>query len=318
MLHRSKAIFFLGATLATVNTAALAQLAIPAPIERAYTQTLEVWPKVGLDVAVLDKDDRTASGISATQLSIRDNGRAVVGASLTANDGEAQSLCLLVDTSGSTYGDRKSVDEEIDEFLQDLPAQDELCIVTFASKAILDMPLTTDRRNVVAVLQFARKASGGSAVLDALKFTAQELEQHARFRTRAIVLISDGGDNASSATEQQVVDVFQVAGGPVLYLVLSPNANDAHSSKGQTARKQLKSILEETGGLEFAPKGEADRKAAVQNLLNIMATRYRLVFTAPDSTEDGSKHHLDIQLDMQLRKQKMNLVAARGYDAPGH
>jgi VWFA-related protein len=284
----------------------------PAPIERAYAATPEAWPQVGFDVTVMDKDDEPAKGISFEQLLVRDNGKTVTAGTLTETE-EPESVCLLVDTSGSTYENRAAIAAELTELIQDLPPEDEVCAIAFSSEAYLDVRPTMDREPVKTWVSFLR-ASGGTALWDAIRGGAMELEKYGRYRSRAMILISDGGENASKCSETELMQALHAAGSPTIYAIA--NAGDAGSDKPED-KKHLAMLTSETGGLEFPISRHDDEKAAVQRLVRAMKGRYRLVYTAPDTALDGSTHRINVVLNKDLRKQKMNIVAARGYDAVG-
>jgi len=283
----------------------------PAPIERAYPATLERWPQVGLDVTVMDRNDEPAKGLSFEQLVVKDNGKAVTTGTLTAA-AEPQSVCLLVDTSGSTYQDQAAIKAEVLAFAQNLPPGDEMCAVDFSVKAYLDLPLTSDKSKMTDWLKFI-KSSGGTALLDTVNATLDILKK-GRYRSRAIVLISDGGENASQFPEKQLMQKLREPGAPTIYALVNEEHPIAAAAREP---KLLGNLLEATGGLEFPIKRAADEQAAVQRLVRAMEGRYRLVYTAPDTALDGSTHRIEVELNKDLRKQKMNIAVAREYDAVG-
>ena len=281
----------------------------------AKSQLPEIWPRVGFDLSVLDKNDQAVPGITPDKLAVSTDEKLVSGVTLSASGEEPQSVCLLVESAGSSYVDRKLVDAELNEFLRDLPWQDELCIVDFSSKVYLDAPLSTDRSGVMKAVQETRRAAGSSALLDALNSVSSLLQKNAKFRSRVIVLIADDHDNASTKKAKDVMELFHSAGAPVLYSLLSPGDGE-HESDGQNHKKDLERLTEESGGVKFASKSEVDGRMAVQNLFKILGSRYRLSFTTADPVPDGKLHKLDVQLEKELQKQKIKVAVARGYDAP--
>jgi Ca-activated chloride channel family protein len=284
-----------------------------APIERAERQPVEAWPQVRFDVTVMGRDDEPVKGLTAGQMEIRDNGQVVSGATLIAAGDEPQSICLLVDTSGSNYDKLDAIRVELLALIRDLPASDEVCAIDFSIQAYMDVAPTMDRRPLVKWVDSLR-ASGGTALRDALRGAAMELESHARYRSRAIVLIGDGGENASKCSEAQMLEALHAIGGPVLYSVINGNAED---ERDHADRVRLQGWTAETGGLVFPIRHRQDEDAAVARLMRVLSGRYRLVYTPPDTAADGKGHRLEVQLTQDLRKQKLKVVVARGYDAAG-
>jgi len=283
----------------------------PAPIERVTREPLESWPQAGFAVTIIGHDDEPVAGLSLSQLVLSDNGKPPVDARLTPAGGEPQSICFLVDTSGSTYLARAMVRTEILQLVHDLPPADELCAVAYSGQAYLDVPLTSNRSRLTNWVDLLR-SSGGSALRDALRGAALELESHARFRSRAIILISDGGENASKSTPHDLDAALHTVGAPVIYTLEHRSAAEVPDKRESN---NLLRLTLESGGLDFPIHDDRAVQPALERLLRAMAGRYRLVITPADTTA-STEHHLDVQLNKELRKQKMNLTAAEVYDAP--
>jgi VWFA-related protein len=311
MRRRSSGLVLL--PLAIVSIAALGQTAKTseeaAPVARMYPAYQDQWPLIGLDVNVIDRVGEPVRGITLAQLEVLDDGNAAKDVTLTPVTGP-QSICLLVDTSGSTYLQRNLVNNEIVRFIQDLPAGDELCGMEFSVKPRLDLPLTTDRSKMYAWVSYLNSL-GGTALLDGLRGAEAELT-HAKFPRRAIVLIGDGDDNVSSWSIRNALNSFHAPGVPVLYALV----NQVNSGELKAAdADRLSELVSESGGLEFLVKNEQDGQEVVTRLVRAMEGRYWLEFTARSQVADGKFHRVNVQLNKGLQKQKMKVAFVHGYDA---
>ncbi len=292
----------------------------PAPILRVTPQPLEPWPQVGLDVRVLDHDGQPVENIRTDQLTVRDQQQEVGSVELKLTEAEPQSVCLVLDTSGSTYDERQAIHEETSAFVEALPEKDELCLVTFSGEPHIDAPLTMNHRQVAQALRYTRP-SGGSALLDALEMAASELQAHGRYHSQAIVLVADCDDNASVAKYTQVLRDYAETGAPVVYALMldDPSEHEASGLEKRITNEQKKDMLrliEATGGRAYKPTS-ADRLASVKDLVRVMSVRYRLVYTPPSHEANRREHSVNVQLSKDLKKQKMSVDVARSYYAPG-
>jgi tight adherence protein B len=114
-------------------------------------------------------------------------------------------IMLVVDTSGSMEGEPiDAARTAADEFLDVLPADTRVGVVAFGSRPSLIAEPTTDR-DLLASQLAQLTAAGETALYDAVAFAASQFTTDAR--DRAIVLLSDGGDTASTATLEQAAAV---------------------------------------------------------------------------------------------------------------
>lgn len=127
-------------------------------------------------------------------------------------------ILLVVDTSGSMEGEKiELVKAGLETFLLRILPEDRVGLITFDSTARVMTPLAPLSENRIA-LQTAigdMRANGKTAVFDALELARQELEALPPTedeRIRAIVLLSDGADNSSRASLDQVRQAFDESG----------------------------------------------------------------------------------------------------------
>jgi Ca-activated chloride channel homolog len=127
-------------------------------------------------------------------------------------------IMLVVDTSGSMEGEKlELVKAGLETFLLRILPEDRVGLVTFDSSARVVTPMAPLSENRIA-LQTAigeMQARGKTAVFDSLELARQELEAlppSEDDRIKAIVLLSDGADNSSSASLEQVRSSFDETG----------------------------------------------------------------------------------------------------------
>lgn len=127
-------------------------------------------------------------------------------------------IMLVVDTSGSMEGDKIELTKAgLEAFLLRILPEDRVGLITFDSSARVAVPPAplTDNRIALQTAIGAMRAEGKTAVFDALELARQELEQlppSEDDRIRAIVLLSDGADNSSRLSLEQVEANFEETG----------------------------------------------------------------------------------------------------------
>jgi VWFA-related protein len=277
----------------------------------AQREAPEAWPQIGFDITVLDAQDAPVPDFAASQISVREDGKPVAKFDLLPAGDEPQSICILVDMSGSTFSDRDVIRRSILKLIDDLPGKDEVCLVDFSNVAYVDAPLTMDRKMVRQAVNQMR-IGGGSSIYDSIFSTVNYVVKNAKFRSRAIIVLSDGDDNVSKETPDDVLKLLRPAGAPVVYTI------DNHASKGHQevdghGRRWLEKMADESGGISWVAKGDAGVDATVSTLVRALEHRYRLILTTA-APQDGSAHRLDVTLNKDLRKQKISVNATRGFD----
>jgi VWFA-related protein len=278
----------------------------------AQQRNVPAWPRVRVNVSILNENNAPAVAFKADALEVRDGGAVVHDAVLRPVGDAPESVCLVVDASGSMSKASNAIHAEVGEFIDKLAANDELCLVDFSSFVYMDAPLTTDRALVKKGVQYL-KSTGASALLDAVGRTAKYMQENARYERRVIVLVSDGGENASKMTEDALRRELHRSEAPVVYSLVnwSGGIPDVHADL-----KRLLNLAEETGGLEFLVKTDNEAVQVADSLMQAVQRRYELEFTASNPAADGHTRKLRIALKEELRKQKIQVVGPDGYMAP--
>jgi len=135
-------------------------------------------------------------------------------------------------------------------------------------------------------------------------------------RSRAIVLLSDGDDNASKAGLDQMRRALESAGSPVVHLFRIPAGRGSGPEQHSSQEKAAIRIATMGGGLAYYPRNIGDMEASVDNLVDAMKSRYELTYTSTSDSRDGRERRLEIGLDKLHQKQKAIVRAPEGYLAP--
>jgi Ca-activated chloride channel family protein len=203
---------------------------------------------VVFNVTVLDKDGQRITGLTEKDFRVYEDGREEKIKIFHAEDTPA-TVGIVVDNSGSMTNKRNDVVNAAFAFLNASHPEDEMFVVKFNRRAWLglpsSMPFTSDRTELRATLKDIR-AEGTTALYDALKLALDHLEKGSRQR-KSIVLLSDGGDNASVTKLDDVLRLAQQSSATIYCIgIYDPFQKDRNPSI-------LKKIAQVTGGEAYFP-----------------------------------------------------------------
>jgi VWFA-related protein len=191
------------------------------------------------------------------------------------------SIGLLIDNSGSMRSVRAQVEAAALAFARASNPRDEVFVLNFADRPRVDVPFTSD----VHVLEagIARVDSiGGTAMWDAVQVAKTYLEGGTRNR-KVLVVITDGGDDASISTADRVRRRAEQANIVIDAIGLF---GPATSAKG--ARHDLDQLAEHTGGIAYYPASIDHIERVALDLAQQIRNQYTLGYAPINQTLDGA------------------------------
>ena len=127
-------------------------------------------------------------------------------------------LGILIDNSGSMLPKRAKVNEAALRLVDASQQEDRVFVVNFGEDAFLDQDYTQDVGKLRAALQRV-ETRGSTALYDALIGAVDHLNKTSPMQKKVLLVVTDGRDNASQATFQEVLHKLQSKNGPVLYTI---------------------------------------------------------------------------------------------------
>ncbi len=128
-----------------------------------------------------------------------------------------ESIILVIDTSGSMHPKLPTVTRALGGFIGKLNSCDEIAIIAFSDQPYLIQPFTTDHLLAAGKLSILR-ANGETAIYDSIDKAVDAERKTAHYPARAIILITDGIDNKSTATKDEAIAKVKRSGAQ-LFLV---------------------------------------------------------------------------------------------------
>src|SRR3984885_14183596 len=204
------------------------------------------------------------------------------------------SLGLLIDSSGSMYDKRVAVDKASLDFVKLSNPADEEFLVDFSWEAFIDQDFTNDIGKLQQGLGYI-KSSGGTAIYDALVASADYLSKNAKHPKQVLLVITDGEDNASSATLDQAIRRIQDFDGPVIYSIGLLFGDDTSKGESRHARRVLEELSQETGGQAYFPKSVKEVDAICKEVANDIRTQYTIAYHSTKSPTLGGYRQVHVE-----------------------
>jgi Ca-activated chloride channel family protein len=249
--------------------------------------------EVRLNASVFDQSGRSVETLDKDAFHVYEDGVPQTISSFSHDDLPV-SLGILIDSSGSMYDKRAAVDQASLDLVKLSNPQDEAFLVDFSWEAFIDQDFTNDIGKLQQGLSYI-KSSGGTAMYDALVASADYLSKNAKHPKQVLLVVTDGEDNASSATLDQAIRRIQDLDGPVIYSIGLLFGDDTSKGESRHARRVLETLSEETGGQAYFPKSVKDVDAIAKEVANDIRTQYTIAYhsTKPPSLGGYRQVHVE-------------------------
>jgi Ca-activated chloride channel family protein len=255
---------------------------------------LQFTISVDVDVAlfnltVLDDHGKTVSGLTAENFRIYEDGREQKVKIFQPEDSPA-TVGLVIDNSGSMGNKRSDVVTAALAFVNASHPDDEIFVVDFNHQAWLalpeSIPFTGDTTELRKAL-LATRVEGTTALYDALSLALDHLK-HGTLQRKALVLISDGADNAST-TNFDTVQRMAEQSSATIYCVGIYDPYDRDKNPGV-----LKKLAKLTGGEAFFPHQPSDLREIWPKIAGSIRGQYTIGYLSDDNTRDGAYRKVKI------------------------
>jgi Ca-activated chloride channel family protein len=228
---------------------------------------------------------------------------------------------FVIDTSESVTSRFSFEQHAAIDFLQKvLDKNDQAFVVGVANSVLLVQDFTGDQQQIShAINQLA--PGGGTALWDAVAFAADKLaarpEDHPV--ARMLVVISDGKDNSSSTTLREAI-ASAMRGEVFVYTVSTREATDDNdltvaADLYPVGDRALKVLADNTGGAAFVPGSIRSLNKGLDDLQEVIRSRYLISYKPALFHRDG--HYRAIDISARKSGRKLRVYARKGYYAGG-
>jgi VWFA-related protein len=249
--------------------------------------------EVRLNVSVFDGSGRSIQTLDRDAFHLYEDGVPQTISSFRHEDLPV-SLGILIDSSGSMYSKQAAVVQSSLDLVKLSNPEDEAFLVDFSDETFIDQDFTGD----IAKLQQGLSAitpKGETAMYDALVASADYLSKNAKHPKQVLLIITDGEDNASSATLEQAIRSIQNFDGPVIYCIGLLFGDDNTKTEARHAQRVLESLAEQTGGAAYFPKSVKDVDAIAREVANDIRTQYTISYHPTRSPDLGGYRAVHVE-----------------------
>ncbi len=267
-----------------------------------------------IPVNVTDASNRFVLGLDKENFGVFENGVRQKVTHLSGEDAPL-SVGLLVDISGSMGAKLDISRQAASQFLKTMNPQDEAFVVEFSDRAKLVVGFTHHTDEIKDKIT-ALESQGLTAMLDAVNLGLTEMKK-AKNPRKALLIISDGGDNNSRYTSKEIEDLVREADVQIYSMgVFEPYSYLARSMAELSGPRLLSEISQQTGGRAFAAPNDSVLPTIAKKIGIELRNQYVLAYTPSNQERDGKYRHVEVKLK---EPQGLSALKARwrsGYYAP--
>ena len=237
---------------------------------------------VVFNVTVTDQKGRPVSGLEPADFALSEDGRPQAITLFSAEDVPA-SVGLVIDNSGSMADKRAEVIDAAVAFVAARNPSDELFVVNFNERASLGLPgstrFTSDARQLRSAL--LPVPTGLTALYDAVALGLEHLSGGTRDR-KALVVLSDGGDNASRRRVDDVLDMARRSSATIYTIGVYDETNRDRNPR------VLRQLADVTGGRAYFPRALTDLSQVWRDIAGGIRSQYTLGYQSANAARDGT------------------------------
>lgn len=269
---------------------------------------------VEIPVEVTDAQNRFVLGLQKEDFHLIEDGVEQTIAHFSGEDAPL-SVGLVFDESGSMDYKLRTSQATVTQFLKTMSGADEAFLVEFSDQAKLSVEFTSDTGKIQTMLTGA-KPGGLTALLDAVNTALTEMKK-ARNSRKAIVIISDGGDNHSQYTAAQIESLVREADVQIYAMgVFEPDLGFLRAPEEISGPKLLSEITTQTGGRAFSAALSSDLPSVAARIAVELRNQYVLGYYPKNPARDGAYRHVEVKLEQPRGVSTLKPHWRQGYYAP--
>jgi Ca-activated chloride channel family protein len=269
---------------------------------------------VQIPVAVTDSLNRFVLGLQKEDFHLIEDGVEQTVAHFSGDDAPL-SVGLVFDESGSMDYKLRTSQAAVTHFLKTMNADDETFLVEFGESAKLSVGFTSNTGEIETALTKAQPG-GLTALLDAVHTALAEMKK-AKNSRKAVVIISDGGDNHSQYTAAQIESLVREADVQIYAMgVFEPGLPFGLAPEEISGPKLLSEIATQTGGRAFSAALTSDLPSVAARIAVELRNQYVIGYYPKNQTTDGKYRKVEVKLTQPSGMSPLKAHWRLGYYAP--
>jgi VWFA-related protein len=269
---------------------------------------------VQINVTVTDPLNRFVTGLEKEHFRLFEDKIEQAIAQFSSEDAPL-SIGLVFDTSGSMGAKLQNSRKAASEFFKTANPEDEFFLVEFNDRPELVVPFSTDTEEIQNRLMFAQ-SKGKTALLDGVYMAMNQMKK-AHNPRKAVLIISDGGDNNSRYTESEIKNAVREADVQIYGIGIF----EAAGARGRTPEELsgpglLSEVAELTGGRSYNVENPSELPDIAAKIGVELRNQYVLYYSPKNATRDGKYRHVSVKLVQPRGLPPLKAFFRLGYYAP--
>ena len=293
-----------------IDSSAKAPDALIDPALKTHTKPLRSDVEMVLvPVTVTDPRDRLVTGLAKENFQIFQDKQKQEVRHLSSEDAPI-SVGIVFDMSGSMKDKFDKASEAVVQFMRTANPDDEFFLIGFSDKP----QLLTDFTNSPSEIQnkLVLTAPGRTALLDATYMGMNQM-RHARHRRKALLIISDGGDNHSRYSESEIKSIVQEADVQIYAIGLFDQY--PRTPEERFGPLLLAGMTDVTGGRTFVLDNLNALPDVAAKIGAELRNQYVIAYVPQQKPKDGKWHKIRVKLLPPKGLPSLNVHARKGYYA---
>ena len=266
-----------------------------------------------IPVTVVDRHDSSIVGLEKEQFKLYQDNVAQVITHFSMDDAP-MSVGFVFDASGSMTGKLWKSKEAVASFFNIANPDDEFFLVAFNNRVDLAVDMTQDTQLLQRRLM-SLQPQGETALLDGVMFSLQQIKKAHNSR-KALIIVSDGGDNYSRYTFAELKSAVREADVQMYAIGIYSRNAPPRSTEELTGPALLKEITKDTAGRLFEIDSVDELPGVASKISLALRNQYVLGYKPSSSNHDGKYHRIRVSLALPKGHPKVQASWRHGYYAP--
>lgn len=262
-------------------------------------------------VTITDPMNRLVTGLDKDNFQLYQDKNQQIIRDFSSEDAPV-SIGLIFDISGSMGSKIEKAREAVSEFFKAANPQDEFFMITFADRPQSIADFTEKVSDIQGKLLYT-VPKGRTALLDAIYLGIDKMRT-AKYPRKALLIISDGGDNHSRYTESEIRSLVKEADTSIYAIGIYDHFFQTQEER--LGPELLSDITEITGGRAFAIDNPNDLADVATKIGIELRNQYVLAYRPSKTQHDGKWHRIKVKLIPPKGLPPLRVYAKTGFYAP--
>ena len=226
------------------------------------------------------------------------------------------SLAIVFDASGSMGHKMSKAREAVAQFFRTANPEDEFFLVQFNNRPEIVSEFTRSLEDIQSRLNFVQ-SKGRTALLDAIYLALNKMKEAKEGAKKALLVISDGGDNSSRYTEREIKRLVRESDVQIYAIgIFEPYASRGRTAEEMAGPGLLTEVTESTGGRQFPVENINELPDIAEKIGIELRNQYVLGYVPSNEARDGKWRRVKVEVKKIRGMPQLRPYFRNGYYAP--